>query len=174
MTWGQNFNTRCAKDDWTAMPNLAALRAAIFLLSAKNRWGGGTYVPPPGRARAKEAGKNCFLLLLPSIAVAERAAGALARLRLPGSPTPSTCDRRGWENFWKLSLGSGSRDRRCRWLGTGGGLPTDMMPTTPRVATHRLHVNSTLLSTILCYSAVWLVICYSILKSVSSKSTSKR
>ena len=28
------------------MPNLAALRAAIFLLSAKNRWGG-TYVPPP-------------------------------------------------------------------------------------------------------------------------------
>ena len=33
------------------MPNLAALRAAIFLLSAKNRWGGGTYVPPPGRAR---------------------------------------------------------------------------------------------------------------------------
>ena len=30
------------------MPNLAALRAAIFLLSAKNRWGGGgTYVPPP-------------------------------------------------------------------------------------------------------------------------------
>ena len=33
------------------MPNLAALRAAIFLLSAKNRWGG-TYVPP-GRARVK-------------------------------------------------------------------------------------------------------------------------
>ena len=46
MTWGQNFYTRCAKDDLTAMPNLAALRAAIFLLSAKNRWGGGTYVPP--------------------------------------------------------------------------------------------------------------------------------
>ena len=51
MTWGQNVYTRCAKDEWTAMPNLAALRAAIFLLSAKNRWGG-TYVPPPpGRAR---------------------------------------------------------------------------------------------------------------------------
>ena len=28
------------------MPNLAALRAAIFLLPAKNRLGG-TYVPPP-------------------------------------------------------------------------------------------------------------------------------
>ena len=121
-----------------------------------------------------EVGKNCFLLLLPSIAVAERAAGALARLRLPGSPTPSNCDRRGWENWWKLSLGSGSRDRRCRWLGIGGGLPTDMMLTTPRVATHRLHVNSTLLSTMLCYSAVWPVIYYSTLKSVSSKRTSKQ
>ena len=32
------------------MPNLAALRAAIFLLSAKNRWGG-TYVPPPPAVR---------------------------------------------------------------------------------------------------------------------------
>ena len=53
MTWGQNFYTRCAKDELTAMPNLAALRAAVFLLSAKNRWGGGTYVPPPGRARVK-------------------------------------------------------------------------------------------------------------------------
>ena len=50
MTWGQNFYTRCAKDEWTAMPNLAALRAAIFLLSAKNRWGG-TYVPPPPAVR---------------------------------------------------------------------------------------------------------------------------
>ena len=123
---------------------------------------------------AEDVGKNCFLLLLPSIAVAERAAGALARLRLPGSPTPSTCDRRGWENCWKLSLGSGSRDRRCRWLGIEGGLSTDMMLTTPRVATHRLHANSTLLSTMLCYSAVWLVIYYSTLKSVSSKRTSKR
>ena len=44
MTWGQNFYTRCAKDERIAMPNLAALRAAIFLLFAKNRWG--TYVPP--------------------------------------------------------------------------------------------------------------------------------
>ena len=41
------------------MPNLAALRAAIFLLSAKNRWGG-TYVPPPGRARVKA--KNTYQL----------------------------------------------------------------------------------------------------------------
>ena len=32
------------------MPNLAALRAAIFLLSAKNRWGG-AHMCPPGRAR---------------------------------------------------------------------------------------------------------------------------
>ena len=29
------------------MPNLAALRAAIFLLSAKNRWGGAHMCPPP-------------------------------------------------------------------------------------------------------------------------------
>ena len=29
------------------MPNLAALRAAIFLLSAKNRWGGGHICAPP-------------------------------------------------------------------------------------------------------------------------------
>ena len=29
------------------MPNLAALRAAIFLLSAKNRWGGHICAPPP-------------------------------------------------------------------------------------------------------------------------------
>ena len=35
------------------MPNLAALRAAIFLLSAKNRWGGGHICAPPGRARVK-------------------------------------------------------------------------------------------------------------------------
>ena len=41
------------------MPNLAALRAAVFLLSAKNRWGG-TYVPPPGRARVKISEKNRF------------------------------------------------------------------------------------------------------------------
>ena len=34
------------------MPNLAALRAAIFLLSAKNRWGG-HICAPPGRARVK-------------------------------------------------------------------------------------------------------------------------
>ena len=32
------------------MPNLAALRAAVFLLSAKNRWGG-HLCAPPGRAR---------------------------------------------------------------------------------------------------------------------------
>ena len=35
------------------MPNLAALRAAIFLLSAKNRWGG-HICAPPGRARVNE------------------------------------------------------------------------------------------------------------------------
>ena len=36
---GQNFYTRCAKDELIGMPNLAALRAAIFLISAKNQWG---------------------------------------------------------------------------------------------------------------------------------------
>ena len=36
------------------MPNLAALRAAIFLLFSKNRWGA-HMCPPPGRARVKEA-----------------------------------------------------------------------------------------------------------------------
>ena len=34
MTWGQNFYTRCAKNESIAMKNLAALRAAIFPLSA--------------------------------------------------------------------------------------------------------------------------------------------
>ena len=33
------------------MPNLAALRAAIFLLSAKNRWGGGHICAPPPAVR---------------------------------------------------------------------------------------------------------------------------
>ena len=51
MTWGQNFYTRCAKDEWIAKPFCAALRAAIFLLSAKNRWG--EHMCPPGRARVK-------------------------------------------------------------------------------------------------------------------------
>ena len=45
-TWGQKFYTRCAKDEWIAMPSLAALRAAIFPLSAKNRWGGGAHMWP--------------------------------------------------------------------------------------------------------------------------------
>ena len=38
------------------MPNLAALRAAIFLLSAKNRWGGHICAPPPAvRGLTREA-----------------------------------------------------------------------------------------------------------------------
>ena len=43
------FYTRCTKDEWIAMLNLAALRDAIFPLSAKNRWG--AHMCLPGRAR---------------------------------------------------------------------------------------------------------------------------
>ena len=47
MTRGQNFETMCGKDEWTAIPSAAALRAAVFALSAKNLGGGGNQ-PPPG------------------------------------------------------------------------------------------------------------------------------
>ena len=53
MTRGQNFETMCGKDEWTAIPSAAALRAAVFALSAKNLRGGGGNQPPPGCARVK-------------------------------------------------------------------------------------------------------------------------
>ena len=62
MTWGQNFYTRCAKDEWTGMPTLAALRAAIFLLSAKNRWRGHICAPPAMRGIAHPKHYHAALL----------------------------------------------------------------------------------------------------------------
>ena len=36
------------------MPKTAALRAAVFKIFGKNRWGGGENLPPPSNARVKE------------------------------------------------------------------------------------------------------------------------
>ena len=41
------------------MPNLAALRGAIFLLSAKNRWG--AHMCPPPAVRGLNAGRGIKL-----------------------------------------------------------------------------------------------------------------
>ena len=41
------------------MPNLAALRAAVFLLSAKNRWGGGHLCAPPPAVRGLRMSQQC-------------------------------------------------------------------------------------------------------------------
>ena len=51
MTRGQHFETMCGKDEWTAIPSAAALRAAVFALSAKNLRGGGNQLPPPPGVR---------------------------------------------------------------------------------------------------------------------------
>ena len=53
VTWpwklgSQNFQGRCKNDVGTAMPNFAALRAAVFPLFRKNRTGGRKSPPPPG------------------------------------------------------------------------------------------------------------------------------
>ena len=45
------FYTKCAKDKCIAMPKLAALRAAVFQLSAKNRWEG--HICAHGRVRVR-------------------------------------------------------------------------------------------------------------------------
>ena len=53
LTWydlgSKFFYTRCAKDEWIAMRNFAALRAAVFRYLRKTD--GGTYVPPRPCAR---------------------------------------------------------------------------------------------------------------------------
>ena len=54
MTLGWNFKERCGIDDWTAMPSLAALRAAVFVPYPKNPRGGGQK-DPPTRAKVREA-----------------------------------------------------------------------------------------------------------------------
>ena len=43
----------CAMNVGIVMPNLAALRAAVFTLSGKNLRGGGGYPSPPVGARVK-------------------------------------------------------------------------------------------------------------------------
>ena len=47
------FLEMCQIVGWTAMANLAALRAAVFSLSAKNLTGGGEITPPPAGASVK-------------------------------------------------------------------------------------------------------------------------
>ena len=42
MIWGQNFGTICGIDVGIGIPNFAALRAAVFQLSAKNLRGADT------------------------------------------------------------------------------------------------------------------------------------
>ena len=56
VTWplgsaGRRFLEICQIVGWTAMANLAALRAAVFSLSAKNHTGGGGWNQPPAGAR---------------------------------------------------------------------------------------------------------------------------
>ena len=41
------MHTMCKIDERIVVPNFAALRAAVFPLSAKNLRGGGGYPPPP-------------------------------------------------------------------------------------------------------------------------------
>ena len=53
-TWSRDlwvivFSEMCQIVGWTTMANLAALRAAVFSLSAKNRTGGVEINPPPVR-----------------------------------------------------------------------------------------------------------------------------
>ena len=57
MTQDRNFHKSCQKDGDKVGENPAALRAAVFLLSAKNRRGGGVFKhpPPPSRAKVKAA-----------------------------------------------------------------------------------------------------------------------
>ena len=57
--WGHRvvvFLEMCQIVGWTAMANLAALRAAVFSLSAKNLRGGGWNQPPP-----PVRGSNCCM-----------------------------------------------------------------------------------------------------------------
>ena len=51
VTWGWNFYTRCQIQLWAGTEKMAALRAAVFPLSAKNRRGGHFLPPPPSSAR---------------------------------------------------------------------------------------------------------------------------
>ena len=53
MTQDRNFHKSCQKDRDKVGENPAALRAAVFLLSAKNRRGGGGVQTPPSRAKVK-------------------------------------------------------------------------------------------------------------------------
>ena len=53
MTQDRNFHNSCQKDGDKVGENPAALRAAVFLLSAKNRRGVFKHPPPAGR-RLKE------------------------------------------------------------------------------------------------------------------------
>ena len=62
MVWGQIFGTICGIDVGIGIPIFAALRAAVFELSAKNLRGGRIPAPPVG-ARVKAKAK-CIALKL--------------------------------------------------------------------------------------------------------------
>ena len=49
----------CGKDAQTGVPKTAALRAAVFEISAKNRRGGCSNTPPPGPARVNTIPPLC-------------------------------------------------------------------------------------------------------------------
>ena len=57
------FSEMCQIVGWTAMANLAALRAAVFSLSGKNRTGGLKSPPPPACARVKTSKHNVRIIL---------------------------------------------------------------------------------------------------------------
>ena len=68
------------------MPNLVALRAAVFLLSAKNRWGAPMCPPPPPAVRGLKRSEG---LLKCSECPFKRAEGSLNRSGGP-SKRPGT------------------------------------------------------------------------------------
>ena len=62
MTWGQNVDTKCAKDKWIVVPSLAARRPPLYLLRYLQKTTG-EHICAPGRAwvntRTGGEGKIC-------------------------------------------------------------------------------------------------------------------
>ena len=68
VTWIRNFHKVCGKDVWTTVPKTAALRAAVFQLSAKIlRGGGGVQIPPPGPAWVNRSDYFCLAVTSPKL-----------------------------------------------------------------------------------------------------------